>query len=241
MVTVISGRLSWGSGMTARDDFLALWKAPSQRDVQVRVGPSDLSDPCGYCLGRAMLRTEPSTQGRYWLAARLGTAIHAEHATLVKPPDLPEHRVHVGDIEGYGEVYGASDWVSGTEVRDLKTTERAKLAMYRIAESEPPDQHELSKVTEARYTLSRYFNQCMLYGLGCENEGHAIETVAIVFVCRDGKTDDDVWSTSRPYDRDVALTLLDRASKLWAYLQGNDVETLASNEHCWVCNREGRT
>ena len=54
---------------------LDLLKSPSERDQQRKVGASQISNPCDYCLGRA-LKGGPSEPNKWWLGARIGTAIH---------------------------------------------------------------------------------------------------------------------------------------------------------------------
>lgn len=171
--------------------------------------------------------------------------IHAGMEEVIRenyPEALVEERVTIGEIPGYGVITGSCDLFLDEEVTDWKTTTRDKLTFYRRAERDEPEPTELSKITEARSTLARYFFQTNLYGLGWENAGYTVERVSIVFLCRDGKEDKDIWSTSRPYDRDVALKVLDRASRLWSYIQeGNDIEALTSHSSCWPCSTEGRT
>lgn len=229
--------------MTALSETLALWKTLSERDAQRKVGPSDLSDSCTYCLARKMLNLDEPDLGPYWLAPRVGTAVHSHHESLVRvdpahADDLVEQRVTVGEIPGYGVVKGSCDWFRGTDVRDLKTTTKEKLSYIKRALSLPPSQYEVTKVTQARDKMFRYFNQTMLYGLGMENAGRTVETCTIIFICRDGRNDDDMWATDpQDYDRSQAQALLDRASRLWEYLQeGNDLEELLSHPSCYPCS-----
>lgn len=170
--------------------------------------------------------------------------IHAGMEEVIRenyPEARVEQRVTIGEIPGYGVVTGSCDLFMDETVTDWKTTTREKLTFYRRAEADEPEPTELSKITEARSTLARYFFQTNLYGLGWENAGHTVKTCTVTMICRDGKTDADIWSTSRPYDRDVALKVLDRASRLWSYIQeGNDIEALTSHPSCYVCGVEGR-
>lgn len=226
--------------MFDRREVLTALKKPSDRDRQRLVGPSNLSNACSYCLAKDMLGV-PEGNKRYWVGAKFGSMIHAGMEELFRERGLVEQRVTVGEIPGYGVITGSCDLFVDNTVVDWKTTTREKLTFYRRAEADEPDDTELSKITEARATLARYFFQTNLYGLGMENAGHTVERVSVVFLCRDGKTDDDIWSASRPYDRDVALKVLDRASRLWEYLQeGNDIEALTSHPACYPCGVEGR-
>lgn len=229
--------------MSAAQEVVDLLRIPLARDEQRLVGPSDLSNYCTYCLAKAMLKGSQNLQ-KYWLGARIGTAIHHEMETLVtqhRPETKPESRVTVGEIPGYGVITGTSDWLVGDDVRDFKTTTRDKLVWIKRAIQEEPDPSELSKITEARFKVETYWNQLSLYGLGVENAGEVVSTLTLIFICRDGKTSDDVWSKSLPYDRSRAEKVLDRAQRLWEYLSsGEDIEDLVSHESCYTCSVEGR-
>jgi hypothetical protein len=229
---------------SAAQEVLALLKRPSDRDQQVTVGPSSLGNLCTYCLAHEMLATEASVLGKYWLGARIGTAIHLDLEQQVKkyrPETEPEQRVTIGNVKGYGVIKGTADWFVEPDVRDFKTTTQDKLRFIKRAIAEPPDQFELSKVTEARFKVEGYWNQAHLYAYGLAQTGRRVETCTLIFICRDGKTDDDIWSHSIPYERERAEKVLDRASRLWEYLShGGDPEELSSRAGCYTCTVEGR-
>lgn len=225
--------------------MLDLLKIASERDLQKTVGPSSLGSPCTYCLANQMVHGE-SGPGRYWLGARIGTAIHHELEALViehRPETKPEEKVVVGDVPGYGVIKGTLDWRVPVHhrVRDFKTTTREKSVWLKRAHVEEPDDLEVSKITEARFKLASYWNQTHLYAKGIEDAGEKVEGIDIIFINRDGKEDKDVWSLSMEYDRTIAEKVLDRAARLWAYLsEGGDIEALKSAKGCYPCTVDGR-
>lgn len=180
-------------------------------------------------------------RGKYWLGAVIGTAIHNLLDARAQDSEdlLPEYRVVVGEIPGYGVIKSTSDlYVKSLKASaDYKTTTREKLRNYRDAVRLPVTELDTETIIKARLTLRQYLTQLMLYGLGMENAGFEVETVNIIFICRDSKTVDDVWVHGVPYDRQVAQAALDRATRLWQALeQGRKPETFKSHELCYVCN-----
>lgn len=234
--------------MSAKSEVLELLKRPSDRDQQRLVGASNLSNMCTYCLARDMLSTfdtewEP-TPSRYWMGARIGTAIHEtlEKEILARRPETqPEYRVTLGEIPGYGLIKSTTDWYVEPDARDFKTTTKAKLPHIKDALTLEPSPYDLSKVIEARHKVAGYKNQLDLYGMGLENAGLRVETCTIIFICRDGSNDNDIWDWTQEYSRERAEIVWNRAVKLWQYLEdGGSIENLKSAEACYPCNVEGR-
>lgn len=230
------------SEFSPRQFTLGLLKEATERDKQVSIGASNLSNMCSRCLAEDMQGAGGDIYGgRFWLGAVIGTATHLLLESRTEPGKryLPEQRVVVGEIPGYGVVKSTSDLFdkpSGTVV-DYKTTTREKLKYIKRAVHDAPDEFEVTKVAQMRHKVSGYRNQGMLYGLGMENAGHTVNRVAFVFICRDGLNDDDVWEWPMPYDRDLALKVLDRGVRLWAWLsEGHTPDELSSAPHCWTCS-----
>ncbi len=215
---------------------------PTDRDQQVSIGASNLSNPCARCLAEQMLSGQESTLygTQYWLGAVIGTAVHAyldERNT--DPNALKERKVTIGEIPGYGVVRSTSDLFHKPAhcVVDWKTTVRDKLVYIKRALTEEQHDLEATKTAQMRHKVSGYVNQIMLYGLGMENEGETVERVALVFICRDGKGDADIWGWDTEYDREHALKVFDRGARLWAWLQeGHTPDELPSAYHCWPCS-----
>lgn len=216
-----------------------LLKTPSERDQQRKVGASQISNPCDYCLGRA-LHGGPSEPNKFWLGARIGSAIHAaleveEEKHTARPKSyhflalegaMIEERIHLGNIEGYGNIGSKPDLalVQHAHLLDHKTTTKSKLKGYK-----------LNGVPTA------YIYQTMLYAWGLNKSGVPIERVSLVFICRDGTTDDDIWIFSLDYDESLAERAWARLEGIWQFLQdGGEVSQLESHEDCFSCGFAGR-
>lgn len=228
----------------ARDHVMSILKKPSDRDLQISIGASNMSNGCTRCLAEQMVAGQQSVFGKYWLGARIGTAIHLD--LEVNNPDpinvQGETKVVIGHIEGYGDVGSTSDafFVQEGVVGDWKTTTKDKLKFIKWAIRDEPSEYEVTKVGEARAKVASYQRQVWLYGKGLENAGHTVKSCAIVFICRDGLTDDDIWEFEFPYDRERADAVFDRAVRLWEWLQveGNTPDMLESDKYCYTCSVE---
>ncbi len=242
-------------GFSSEDYVRTLLKAPTARDKQRRVGASNISNGCARCLADDLLAINKpdfdadSNSGRWWLGAVIGTAIHKwlelknleQNQGRLQPVVFPETHVTLGEIPGYGVVKSTSDlyFIPEHEVIDYKTTTRSKLALYRAVWGTEPGGAETPALARARATMSRYLRQAQLYGHGMTLNGYQVRTVSLVFICRDGLTDDDVWGLETPFDDRDAVASLDRASKIWAYLSGGgDPNRIASSPTCWRCAHE---
>lgn len=229
-----------------RDVALSLLGEQTSRDKQRLVGASNLSNPCTRCLAEdmnGMLHPdqEVAPRGKYWMGAVIGTAIHnmLDERAQSRSGLYPEHRVVIGEIPGYGVLKSTSDlfieWLKA--VTDYKTTTREKLTSYRTAVRLEPTDLDTEKIVKARLTMKQYFTQLQLYGKGMEDAGFEVETVNIMFICRDAKTVDDTWAYGVPYNREIAEKALDRAARIWqALVAGKDVETFKSHDLCYRCN-----
>lgn len=222
-------------------EILDLMKIRTERDLQVKVGASNISTPCTRCLADDLLGVREEDQP-YWLGAWEGTAVHERIEKLVnkhRPTWLSEQRLTLGFVPGYGEVKSTTDlylppWAL---VGDIKTTTRDKLVFIKRAVYDQPDEFEVTKVTEARFKVSQYLNQLFLYGMGMLNAGYPVEKVALIFVCRDGVSDKDVWTHTIDYDPEQAQKVWDRLLELWEWLQGGgDPSLLPSHDMCYFCN-----
>jgi len=225
---------------------LDLLKTPSSRDKQRKIGPSLYASPCTKCVGQYLY--EPVNQtSKYWLGARIGTAIHnllekyARRKAFKKkyPGALIEQKIQLGTLEGYGKLAGSADLVLTEErmVVDYKTTDRDKVRSIQQAYNKEPSKHDLSSVIEARYKLQTYAGQMGQYARGLElYHGALIDKLGIVFINRDGKTDSDVWAMTMDYDRDYADKVWERLEDIWKHVQENGVDELESHPLCWPCN-----
>lgn len=217
----------------------------TERDKQVKIGASNLSNGCTRCLGRQMSAGQQSEiyTSPWWLGAKLGTATHEYLDNHNPHPELVngEAKVELGTIEGYGTVRSTTDayFVVEEVCADWKTTTRDKLKFIKAAINDEPNEYETTKVTEARYKVIGYQRQLFLYALGLIRAGKPVKECAIVFICRDGTNENDIWEWSFPYDEAKAQEVWDRGVRLWKYLEdGGSVEDLKPHKLCWSCNNE---
>lgn len=216
-----------------------LLKTPSERDRQRKVGASQISNPCDYCLANA-LRGGPSVPNRWWLGARIGTAIHAAlEAEEEKHIDRPrsyhfdslagakiEEKITLGVIQGYGVISSKPDLalVKEQHLLDHKSTTKEKLKKYKL------------------YGVPlAYEYQTQLYAWGLNKQGIRIDRISLNFICRDGTTDDDIWIYSLDYNEEKAVLAWSRLEAIWEFVNnGGDISTLRSHEDCFPCSIEGR-
>ncbi|UPU15886.1 exonuclease [Stenotrophomonas virus Jojan60] len=230
----------------ARAVALDLLRLETERDKQRLVGASNLSNPCTRCLAEDMyLMIDPShsvaPRGKYYLGAVVGTAIHGllEERALCTPGLVPETRVTIGEIPGYGVLKSTSDLYvdSHAAVVDWKTTTKEKLKSLRLVPRLPASELDTDPVVKARYKFKQYFTQLNLYGKGVEDSGLPVQTVSVVFIARDASTEADVWAHTQPYQREVAEHALDRATRIWqAMEQGRKPESFKSHDECYTCS-----
>lgn len=228
---------------------LGLLKTPSSRDKQRKIGPSLYASPCTYCVGNYLAGNTIEGPNRYWLGAKIGTAIHnllekyAKRRAFRKkyPNALIEKKVQLGTLEGYGKLSGSADLVLADErmVVDYKTTDRDKVRAIKKAYNSEPNRYDLSSVQEARYKLQSYAGQMGQYARGLElYHNIQIDKLGIVFINRDGKTDSDVWAMTMDYDRDYAKKVWQRLDSIWKHVQEHGVDGLESHPLCWPCNND---
>ena len=207
-----------------------LMTAPSQRSHQVRVGPSQIGDPCDHCLGRAMAASVfqmPFTPNSQTLPTWIGTAIHEKLERLITAnltalgECLLEQRVTCGEIAGYGPIVGSVDAFhvpSGTVV-DWKGSKKEKIRDYRLNGSG-----------------QQYRVQRNLYALGLHYAGYQVRSVANVYIPRDGYTMNEIWWEIEPFDPDIALRALRRASIILGMVRNGELTELGSDPDCFHCN-----
>lgn len=216
--------------------ILDLLKNPGERDKQRLIGPSEIGNPCDFCVANRLLNV-PKGSSQYWLGAKIGTAIHAElereeEKHIVKPQSGKfrvlkgariEQSVELGHIEGYGTVRAKPDLVivSENHLVDHKTSSKKKVQHYKL-DGVP----------------MQYVYQQQLYAWALNKAGITIERISLSFINREGTTDSDIWIHSFDYDESLALRAWDRLNSIWQWLQeANDVEALDSDPDCYYCQR----
>lgn len=227
----------------ARQLVVDLLSKQSERDKQISIGASNLSNPCTRCLGEDMVGNRQPV-GMYYMGAVIGTAIHS-HLELMARDDpnlLTEFKVVIGEIEGYGVVKSTTDLFvqdEGLSV-DFKTTTKKKLVSLKEAYSTDESPYDTNTLRSARSTVKKYTAQLLLYGMGLENAGYEVRAVTPVYICRDAITDDvsSIWAPEpTPYKREAAEAIFNRGVRIWEALRsGRDVATLVSSPTCYYCN-----
>lgn len=222
-----------------RDLTVALLTQSTERDKQRKVGASQISDPCTYHLARALI-TAGEAPIKYWLGGKIGTAVHMLLEDTIAKTDLPdvhdaivEKKIYLGELKDYGTISSKPDLVlpSKKHLIDWKTSSRDKMRKMQRYIDDP----ENGKADVA-YTLQKYVAQVQLYAWGLNREGTEIETCSLVFINRDGTTENDIWTYTFDYSEELAVQLWDRLVNLWdAIRAGVDLENLDRNEHCFKC------
>lgn len=228
---------------------LELLKAPTTRDLQVKVGASNFSQPCPRCLADDLLggASDPAQERWAWAGAVVGTAIHnllEERVRELHPEWVPEQKLYLGHLVDYGDIKSRLDLYLPPfkTLIDWKSTTKKKLVFLKEATRTEPNELEVSDLAAARYKINSYLNQLMSYGRGLILAGHEVEWVSIVFICRDAVGDKDIWDYTVPYDAEQAEAVWDRLVRLWEALRnGLDPATLPSAQGCYYCeNVRGR-
>lgn len=208
-----------------RQLILDLWHQPTDRDKQVHVGASNISNMCSRCVLDGLARDAGEGGAHtYWLGAAIGTAIHERLeglATRYRPDWLTEQRLILGQLEGYGTIKSTTDLYLPEQhtAVDYKTTSHEKLVHIKEALTTPEGTWETTILAENRLKVNGYRNQVNLYGKGLVLMGKVVDWVSLVFICRDGKTDKDIWAHTEPYNPELADAVWARMEKMWAWLK----------------------
>lgn len=148
---------------------------------------------------------------------------------------MPETKVTVGELEGYGVIRGSADslWLDERHLIDFKTTMRDKLTWIKLALQTEPGELEMGKLVSTRHKVAGYIAQTHLYAKGLGN----VDKITLVFICRDGSTDSDIWSYTMDYDPEYADKVWGRLEAIWKALQdGREPDTFASHPECYTCS-----
>lgn len=220
---------------------LGLLKQKSERDGQRKIGASDFSDPCSYHLAKKLLGVEQG-ESKYWLGAKIGTAMHLvleDALTKADLEELPEvagaiieEKIFLGELDGYGVISSKPDCalVESNHLIDWKTSTRAKSKkMQQVIFGEK--EHE-----DSIYTLNKYITQTQIYAWGLNNSGTPIDGISLVFMNRDGTSDSDVWTYTFEYDQAHAELAWSRLEAIWSGLQvEQNPEQFKRNDGCFQC------
>lgn len=243
---------------STRDYAVGLLTQKSERDKQVHIGASNISDPCTRCLGRDIAGDRRGTDTRAFLGGKVGTGVHSvmESAAEGDPNTVVERRISLGTIPGYGEVFTKPDAILLKEriLIDWKTSNREKSKAMQQFLNMPVSSpiRAADKLLSGELKVRRYTGQGQLYAWALNRAGTPIETISIVFINRDGtgwfdhpdyeeytnpNKNRDVWEFSVPYNEEYAVKLWDRAVRIFNALQeGKPLDTFPRHEACFRCD-----
>jgi hypothetical protein len=157
----------------------------------------------------------------------IGTAMHEKLERLIAQhvgslgTCLLEHRTVCGEIAGYGRISGNVDLFhvpTGTVV-DWKGSKKDKIRDYKMNGSG-----------------QQYRVQRNLYGLGLHAEGYDVRSVANFYIPRDGFSLSEIYYEVEPFDPDIALRALARATTIWNMVLAGELPDLGSDPECFHCN-----
>lgn len=164
-----------------RNIAIRLLTAPTARDRQRRIGASNLSNGCDYCLASNLsgdFRETPMLD-RAWGGRVLGTAIHAvledrvsamrsgtiESLRGLHQNAIAEMRMRLGALGTYGDVYSTADLVLPSErhALDWKGTTDPKMALLldflAIQRGEPAPYGRVHKVHKRKPLSENAYNE----------------------------------------------------------------------------------
>lgn len=242
----------WGSEATGR--ALQIVGAPTDRDRQRHVGPSELGEVCERCLADKIRGTYEDKRAGTPLAPLLGTAFHLlAQGRLSNSPEgraglvLVEKRVDVAQVDGYGPIRGTVDLfdIERREVIDWKVLSKARMAGLSSVVHVRLDGSVLMDRDKIIWeTAWKYYAQMMLYGYALERDGYEVERASLLMIPRDASTDvlpGAARTLVFQYRRAVAEAVLGRFSELVARVRGEEKNEVGagyeSSPGCYRCKR----
>lgn len=215
--------------------LLQIFDQKSERDLQVKVGASNISSLCTRCVA-GHLAGEQQPESPYTMGAKIGTAVHEYIERRALPHWKVEVKVTLGEIPGYGVVTSTTDLYDPPArlCGDWKTTTRDKMPHIKRALTEQPSKWDTRAVEEARFKVQGYINQVHLYAMALQEP---VEHVMLGFIPRDSVTFYDMWEHKEQYVPDRAEAVWQRALNIWDALKnGKELDTFQKHELCWTCN-----
>jgi hypothetical protein len=208
---------------------------PSERDKQVKLGPSEIGG-CYFCVGYTMARRFydlPEREGEgFGYAAWLGTALHHWMETqLVLPVEtLREVKLETVEVAGYGLIRGTCDLIVPDFglVGDYKFPGKFSYEKYalakRMGEGLPPN----------------YRYQAQLYAHGARRQGLPVDLCLVVLFPRHTNSIRDVLTFAEPYREEMVELARRRAEAILEDIHDGNLWALPSDEDCYQCDKHGR-
>lgn len=187
-----------------------LLTAPTARDKQHRIGPSNLANGCDFCLASNLIGDMRDTPvlDRAWGGRVFGTAlgILLDQRAATNERFLSEFYMHIGKLGTYGDIGGTSDLVIPDErhALDWKTAWMAKIALivdflarqrgdapvygrtHDVHKAKPLSERAYeAEMVKIEYKMTGYYGQLQIYGLGLNRMGIPIERLSNVYAARD--------------------------------------------------------
>lgn len=210
--------------------------APDARSQQVRIGASEVGG-CGFCVGYTLARKFfdlPKRQG-FGYAAWIGTGMHywLEKKLALPVESLREHKVTVGELEGYGTVKGTADLVlpSWRRLVDYKFPGEYSTKKLLLAKSLDPD---------GPWAPTNYRFQQQLLAHGLRAEGIEIDVCTIHFFPRHTNSYGSVLAFEEPYSEHMVTAAMDRLAAILEDVLDGRLDEIESDDSCYLCEREGR-
>lgn len=242
----------WGSEIISR--ALEVVAAPSDRDRQRRVGPSEIGEVCERCLADKIRGTYEDKRAGTPLAPLLGTAFHmlAQKRLEASPEGragliLVEKRVDVAEIADYGTIKGTVDLFDTArgEVVDWKVLSKARMAgLSSVVHTRLDGSVLMDRDKPIWETAWKYYAQLMLYGYALERDGYEVKQASLLMIPRDASTDvlpGCARALEFQYRRPVAEAVLGRFQELVARVRkedGDGEEHYSSSPGCYRCKRK---
>lgn len=184
------------------------------------------------------------------IAPLLGTAFHLLCEKRSRDMEresevLVEQSVHVGDVGGYGPINGTLDRfdIEAGEVMDWKLISLKKRDAFKQLHRKF-QRDGLDAIVEdyGAAQLLQYYIQLCLYGKGMEDHGYEVNNVTLLLLPRDATVhvvESELTALSMPYNRDLAIYALGRASLIYERAKKCDdlIMALDSAPECFYCSK----
>ena len=214
------------------DHIKAVIASPTERDKQVKIGPSGLGSECAYCIAATMatqLHGTPPPSNSFSLYPWVGTAVHHYLDHLLSNDDRFVFRTEtsavVGEIKGH---HGNPDYGIIKGNIDLYSEEHRAVIDFKILGANNRRKYKRQGLS------TQYAYQAQLYGLGIEKLGLPIEQVGVLMIPRDSAKLSDITLIYSPYDRAKAEAALTRAETIWNdFVIPNTYQELETWEDCF--------
>jgi hypothetical protein len=215
----------WDALVDTTNDYLD----NDPRTLQVEVGPSEIGEPCEYCLGAKLAGLRQRKDGSGWLTY-WGSVVHDHYDKHVLPTRPHQwntsSRLYVGDIDGR-RIEGTTD---AEYIEDPFTVVDLKFVGKKT-------------IDIVKFDAMKWIYECQvnIYGLGHELLGTPPEYVAVAFLPREDRHVRRGYWWSEPYNPEKGRAALARAANLaeqirlfgWAHVRGH----LEQLDGCYDCKR----